>query len=131
MLTRFFRHRAIKSYLRRLLFLLRRDYGTNDVDVSYTADQIIDSLHRHRLSSRFECYAVAMFVNEEAYETARARRGWVNSYSGVRAEIASLIPKMDRAPAPAINTWVYMTAGESSAHGCHSHHDQNCDHGGN
>lgn len=129
MLTRFFRHRAIKSYLRQLLFLLRLDHRADDIDVLYTAGQIIDTPHRHRLSIRFECYAVAMFVNEEAYEAARAQRGWVDNYSGVRAEIASLIPKIGMTPHPAMTVSVYTAIGMSSAHACNSPHNHHCDSG--
>ncbi len=51
MLTRFFRRRAIRSYLRELLFLLRQDQGVNEADGFYTPEQVMLTLRREGLNS--------------------------------------------------------------------------------
>jgi hypothetical protein len=130
MFARYFRQRAIKSYQRQLLFLLRLDHRAIEVEEHYTADQIIDTLNRYRLSVRFECYAVAIYVSEEAYEVARTRRGWVNNYANTRAEIDSLIPEVSKEARPGTMVWAYTATDGASTDACHGHHGGDCGHGG-
>ncbi|MFM0208934.1 hypothetical protein PQQ96_16140 [Paraburkholderia sediminicola] len=129
MLTRFLRRRAIRSYLRQLLYLLRSDHGI-ETGESYTAGQIVDTLTRHGLSVRFEYYAIAMFVSEEAYEAARQQRGWAGDYNSLRKEIASMIAANRAQVHPTAAFSTYTGSNGTSAHECQGHHGHDCGHGG-
>jgi hypothetical protein len=131
MLNGFFRRRAIRSYLRQLLYLLRRDHGVNNAEEPYTAVQIMDTLRQHGLNVRFECYAVAMFVGEEAYEETRKQQGWTSDYAQLRNEIASISNECAiRSNTKTTHSIYYMGDSGSSAQACHGHSGHDCGHSG-
>lgn len=105
----------------------------NEAENPYTDMQIADTLRRHGLSVRFECYAVAMCVDQAVYEDIRRRRGWDSDYARLREVIASISNEIGiRSHSKAI-PWVnYAGSGDSSAPGspCHDSHGNDCGHSG-
>jgi hypothetical protein len=67
-----------------------------------------------------------MFVSEDEYELARTRRGWINDYSSVRAEIASIAAEISAMAHPTMATWNDATSSDFSAHQCHGHTGHDC-----
>lgn len=135
MLTGYLRRRAIRDYLRQLLFLVRQDHGINAVDDFYTLEQVMLTLRRHGLNTHFERYAIAMFCSQEACEAQSRHRGWPESYASMRTEIEAvqtdMVARSRAAPGTAMFVAASLSTDTSSIHGCHDGSQSNsCDHGG-
>lgn len=93
MLPYFFKKRAIRNYLLKLPVLLKADYGLFE---TYTAKQVASSVRRHKLSSNYQLYAIAMFSPVTEYESHDYAQDSVLSYELARQEIADLFFQGDR-----------------------------------
>jgi len=87
MIRRWRRRRALRRYARLLPGLLRRDFGFARY---YTPAQIRSTIDRNGLSSDYDCYALAIFTEREAFEFHHAALGQTCDYAAMRDEVLSL-----------------------------------------
>ena len=80
-----FKQRSIRKYLSKLPVLLKKDYGPLE---SYTAKQVASSIERHKLNSKHQLYAVAMFSSASEFESYDGASDTALSYELARQEIA-------------------------------------------
>ncbi len=77
---------AIRSYVRKLPRLLRRDYGAAP---RYTPAQIRKTIERYDLNQDYSCYAISMFSDRTGFDFYHQSIGESCDYDSMRAEVAS------------------------------------------
>jgi len=78
---------AIKKYVFALPALLAKDYGKLD---TYTAKQVLATLTRNQLSSKYKLYALAMYCPLHEYDSQSTLKKPDFTYETYRQEIADL-----------------------------------------
>jgi hypothetical protein len=75
---------AIRNYSRRLSRSLRKRYGLQDY---YTPQQVRQSIQAGSYSTAYDCYALAMYCNQEDFTTFHQSIGESCNYEKMRNEI--------------------------------------------
>ena len=78
--------RAIKSYIKKLPSLLRKDYGRPK---AYTPMQVRRSVERGGLSVAYACYGIAMFSSRHDFDQYHKEIGETCDYDAMRCEIGN------------------------------------------
>lgn len=114
---RYFRkRRALRAYRTTLVHQLRRTYGRK---LYYSVEEVQTAVRDLRgAATAFDCYALAMFCEREAFDAYHAARGEACDYDGMRGEVFAHVA----------NVVVSGHAGGAFARSCatgaeHAHHD--------
>ena len=80
----FRKNRAIKTYLRKLPFLLKKDYGNSK---EYTPMQVKRTAERYGLGTIYICYGIAMFSGRTPFDVYHQETGESCDFDVMRTEL--------------------------------------------
>lgn len=78
------KHKAIRSYLRKLPRLLVKNYGYAKI---YTPSQVRKTIERSGLDVDFSCYGIAIFSDRDGFDEFHQEIGETCDYDAMRAEV--------------------------------------------
>jgi len=82
------KRRALRRYRERLPASLSKDYGRLEY---YTPAQVLATLERQRLSSKYTSWAVALFCTNESFSKYSENSDTILNYDEARLELASIL----------------------------------------
>ncbi|MBV7263457.1 hypothetical protein KCG43_15750 [Photobacterium sp. WH24] len=87
LIRKFKKRRAIKSYIKKLPSMLKRDYRKSK---RYTPKQVKSTIERGGLSVVYACYGIAMFSNRKDFDQFHQEIGENCDYDAMRCEIGDI-----------------------------------------